>query len=210
MSSDNTYYVYAYLRNKDSATAKAGTPYYIGKGKNSRATTKHGRVPLPKNNADIICIECNLTNIGACAIERRLINWYGRKDQRTGILLNLTDGGEGTRGYTRTATEKQAISRKLKGKVKSIEHIEAIRKSKSGGMPSVVRKKISESLTGNVPWNKGAVGKQESTRKGKTGIYDADTRIKMGSGNRGKIHSDEVKLARSVKMKEWWAARRST
>jgi len=27
MFSNNIYYVYAYLRNKDSATAKAGTPY---------------------------------------------------------------------------------------------------------------------------------------------------------------------------------------
>lgn len=25
------YYVYAYVRSKDSKTAKAGTPYYIGK-----------------------------------------------------------------------------------------------------------------------------------------------------------------------------------
>lgn len=29
MSNNNTYYVYAYLRNKDSKTAKKGSPYYI-------------------------------------------------------------------------------------------------------------------------------------------------------------------------------------
>jgi len=33
MSSNIIYYVYFYLRSKDSQNGKAGTPYYIGKDK---------------------------------------------------------------------------------------------------------------------------------------------------------------------------------
>lgn len=95
----NIYYVYAYVRNKDSATAKSGTPYYIGKGKNNRAWNSHRNVRTPKDMRYIIILESNLTNLGACALERRYIKWYGRKNNNTGILMNKTDGGEGTDGH---------------------------------------------------------------------------------------------------------------
>jgi hypothetical protein len=57
------YYVYAYIRSKDSETAKAGTPYYIGKGKGNRAFVKHGAVKTPKDRSKIIFLETNLTEI---------------------------------------------------------------------------------------------------------------------------------------------------
>lgn len=98
MSSNYIYYVYAYIRIKDSTNGKAGTPYYIGKGKNNRARNKHVNIRTPKDQSRIIILEKNLSEIGAFALERRLINWWGKIDNNTGILRNKTDGGEGLSG----------------------------------------------------------------------------------------------------------------
>lgn len=110
------YYVYAYLRHKSSKIASAGTPYYIGKGSNNRAWSKLHKTKIPKVHNLIVILESGLTELGAFALERRLVRYWGRKDNNTGILHNLTDGGEGSSGGIQSNTTKMKKSQKLKGR----------------------------------------------------------------------------------------------
>ena len=150
-----TFYVYLISRLD-------GRPCYVGKGKGDRWTRHEGRArhynrhlgsiidqaralgeELPK-----VKIAEGLAEDEAFRIERELIALIGR-EANGGPLVNLTDGGDGPAGYqpspelierqaaTRRGRKlspewKMKISRALKGKSKSTEHIAAAATARRG------------------------------------------------------------------------------
>jgi hypothetical protein len=165
---------------------KNGTPYYIGKGNNSRAWNRYGhRIHLPKDKKYIIMLETNLTEVGAAAIERRMIRWYGRKDLGTGILLNMTDGGDGWSGAKHTKEQLKKMSESQKGRKFTKEH----------------KKKISLGKMGKNPWNKGLTTPFHVRDKISKNHYDVSG---VNNPMHGKKHSDQTrKKIAEARNKKW-------
>lgn len=171
---NDIYYVYVYTRNRHSTTAKAGTPYYVGKGKDNRAFVKHS-AGVPKNRANIEFIAINLSEHEAHLLERKLIALHGRKDLGTGILNNRTAGGEG----------------KL-GRILSSDTLAKMSKPKS----EETKKKMSASRTGRI-FSIEAKAKMKASALARP-PKSAETRQKLSIAGSGKSHSVETKAKMSA------------
>lgn len=192
------YYVYAYLRKSDNS------PYYIGKGKGRRMFEKHS-VSVPVDRSKIVILESNLTDIGACAIERRMIRWYGRKDNGTGILRNKTDGGDGTEGYIMPEHIKKEKSLKMRG-----ENNPMFGKSPNWGRKQTKEHnaKISAALKGkpkSKEYKKSMLGNQRAAGKPKS----EEHKRKLSESNMGKKKpplSDAIKqiMSQQRKGRKWY------
>ena len=177
------YYTYAYLREDR-------TPYYIGKGKGDRINSKNRTIKPPKDKSRIIYLKQNLTEEEAFRHEIYMIDVFGRKDLGTGILYNMTDGGEGASGNIHSEETKRKISEGNKNPSEE------------------TRKKIGEA---NKNPSEETRRKISEAHKGKT--LSEETRKKIGEAkkgennpNYGKTLSEEhkIKLSEAKKGTKWW------
>jgi hypothetical protein len=174
------YYTYAYLR-------KDGTPYYIGKGKGSRAYRRRKDcINPPKDLSRILILKRDLSEDEAFKHEIYMISVFGRKDIGTGILRNRTSGGEGASGAVPGVETRRKMSEARKGKPRSEE----------------TKRKIGDG-------HRGRVLSEESRRKigdgnrGKT--ISVETRTRASNTLKGKVkssqHRDNISTALTGKKK---------
>jgi hypothetical protein len=157
MTDNARYYVYLYLRQD-------GTPYYVGKGSGTRAWSTNKLINLPVDKNNIIIVGKNLYESEAFLLEKKLIREYGRKDMNTGILRNLTDGGDGIVGWDginktydeRFGKEKSLIvklkkSKSMMGKNKGVNSALYGKKGSNAGktLSDSTKKLISEARVGD-------------------------------------------------------------
>lgn len=162
--------------------------FYVGIGKeSSRAYSKSDRNKywhniVNKTKYSIEIFKENISWIESCEIEKQLILKYGRKDLRTGSLVNMTSGGDGSLGLIHTQETKDKISKSKKGH-NNYNFGKKVSKE--------VRKKMSKSKLGS----KNPLYKIEKTKHPMFGKKQSkETKDKISKTKKGRLLSEEHKL----------------
>ncbi len=198
MNAERKFYVYAYLRSRDSEYGNVGSPYYIGKGQGHRAYSKKHFAKPPSDESQIVFLGRHMTEADALQAEMLLIHLYGRIDLGTGCLRNMTDGGDGCSGRILSLEVRESISSKLTGRKNGSPSEETRRKIGAASSTSLRGRTLSAEHRRNISTGqKGRKFSTESRRK----ISEAQ----MGNQNNlGHKRTDETRRKQSEGMKAYW------
>lgn len=184
------FYSYLWLRED-------GTPWYAGKGSGKRAFKQHGFFHPPKDKS-LILIFPRANEAEAFVTEIELIRNWGRIDNCTGCLHNLTDGGENPpkrrKGMFRWSEEgKRKLSAaklgkpnlKARGRVRSKETIRKMSKPRSHSWKLSDEVKQAQSV---VAIAREAKKKEQGIRCGQVFGYQhtAEAKKKISAAKKGK------------------------
>lgn len=164
------FYVYVW-RDAD------GQPFYVGKGKGSRAystksRSKEFKAVHASGGCAVEIVDWFVHESQAHAFEVALIERFGRR-QFGGQLVNKTDGGEGAVGSVRSDETRAKISRALRGRIFDAEWLAKIVDANRGRVVSDEhRAKLSEAGLGRIltPEERAKVSHASRCRAPKTGF----------------------------------------
>lgn len=185
----NRYDAVAYLKehNKDNRwyvyiLTCEGIPFYVGVAKNNKRLYQHEKDAQPyakRTNplkewkirsmwkkglsVEYVVVKFFHSDIEVKHAERSLILFYGKRIDKTGILTNILDGGDGSLGRPASEKQKQAARKANTGKIKTAETIKRLSDS---------QKKRFEHMDGNFK------GKQ----------HTEETKLLMSKNNSGENH----------------------
>lgn len=176
-----------------------GKVFYVGIGNEKRAYSKYSRNKwwkhiVNKYDYDVIIEETNLSWEEACELERYWINRIGRRDLNTGTLVNLTDGGDGSKNRKHSNETKNKMSITRKGKVFSDDHKLAMSLSQK----DKPRGKMSEEQKNAI-----SNGIKSSNKIRKPFSDKALENMKLAAANKPKM-TDATKLKLSLATKAYW------
>lgn len=203
----NDFYVYVYFD-------MCGIPRYIGKGRDGRwlahlrKRTKHKnkrlKYLLAEHGAKLprLKLRENLTEAEAFETEIAFIEAIGKISTGDGPLFNLTDGGEGAAGGTRSPELRAQIAAKLRG----VKHTEERRRNSSLARKGVKQAPewVASRVAGRAGYKHSAETKAaiSAGNKGKTcPPVSEETRRKISASSTGRKHSTEsIELMRKTKL----------
>ena len=180
------FYTYLYLREDN-------TPYYVGKGSGNRAFISSGHVTRPPRDRSRIVVFNLDSEQEAFETEKELIRNWGRRDIGTGILRNMTDGGEGA---------SHSIETRAKLSVAMMGNKNGAESKRSLGSKHSEEFKAKRSIT--------MVGNQRSLGKnlGNTNALGYRHTSEEITKLRTYKHTPEAKVKIAVASAAMWAARR--